>query len=55
MPEKDAKDIASQMIGAIAYMHGKRILHRDLKLENVIINEFKKVTLIDFGLSTFWK
>lgn len=55
LPENNAKDIASQMIGAIAYMHGKRIIHRDLKLENVMINELKKITLIDLGLSTLWK
>ena len=52
--ENESKEVASQLIGAISYMHSKNILHRDLKLENILIKPDRQITLIDFGLSTSW-
>jgi serine/threonine protein kinase len=52
--EEEAARIASSILSAIAYMHSKGIIHRDLKYENIIfINTSPKaeVKLIDFGLS----
>lgn len=44
-----------QILGAVKYMHSLKILHRDLKLENVVVVErnSKKIDIkiIDFGLS----
>jgi len=52
--EEEAARIVSSILSAIAYMHSKNILHRDLKYENVLfVNDSPKaeVKIIDFGLS----
>ena len=42
-----------QIVSAVEYLHENGILHRDLKDENVIIDQTFKVKLIDFGSATF--
>jgi serine/threonine protein kinase len=44
-------EIVRQLSDALAYAHDQKILHRDLKLNNVIMRENKKPVLIDFGLA----
>ena len=54
--ENDAAIIFKQIISAINYCHGKGIVHRDLKLENIIFLEKKEsleIKIIDFGLSQY--
>ena len=50
------RTILDQLLGAVRYMHSFNILHRDLKLENVIlVSKYKKgknpleLKIIDFG------
>ena len=42
-----------QIVFAVDYLHENGILHRDLKDENVIIDEHFRIKLIDFGSATF--
>ena len=44
-------DIAVQMLGGLAYLHGYRHVHRDVKPANVLINRQGRVKLTDFGIS----
>ena len=35
----------------IGYLHGKGIVHRDLKLENILVDQHGYIRLIDYGLA----
>ena len=52
MSEEDARGIWRQLIHTLQYLHNKCIAHRDIKLENVMLDEKRNVKLIDFGFST---
>lgn len=40
-----------QLIRGIAYCHDKRVLHRDLKPQNLLISKNRELKLSDFGLA----
>ncbi len=40
-----------QMLEGVKYCHAKKILHRDLKPQNILINSNKVIKLADFGLA----
>eukprot|EP00177_Eucheuma_denticulatum_P005802 GFKZ01010589.1.p1 GENE.GFKZ01010589.1~~GFKZ01010589.1.p1 ORF type:complete len:308 (-),score=44.74 GFKZ01010589.1:3552-4475(-) len=45
------KSYLFQLINGIAYCHSKRVLHRDLKPQNLLIDRTGKLKLADFGLA----
>jgi len=47
----DVIEIFIQLSDALAYSHEMKILHRDLKLNNVIMRNDRTPVLIDFGLA----
>jgi serine/threonine protein kinase len=52
-PESAAKVIFKQLIDVLVYIHSTGIAHRDLKLENLLIDNDNRIKLIDFGLSAY--
>jgi MAP/microtubule affinity-regulating kinase len=50
--EPSARRIFRQILAGIKYCHENDIAHRDIKLENILINEENKVKIIDYGFST---
>lgn len=54
MKESQAQKFFSQLLSAVSYCHDNGIVHRDLKIENVLIDSEGNVKLVDFGLSNFF-
>lgn len=49
--EATCKIIIRQVMKAVQYLHSKGIIYRDLKPENVLIDNDGRIKLVDFGLS----
>ena len=50
--EPDARRYFQQLVSAVEFMHSKGVVHRDLKLENCLVDPlFRYIKLADFGLS----
>jgi serine/threonine protein kinase len=39
----------------VAYIHGIGICHRDIKAENVLVDDADNAKLVDFGFSTLMR
>ncbi|KIV94688.1 hypothetical protein PV10_02432 [Exophiala mesophila] len=51
LPLETAQKIFAQLVGAVTYIHSKSCVHRDLKLENVLLDKHENVKLCDFGFT----
>ena len=51
-PEKLAQFYIAQIIIGLGKLHERGIVHRDLKLANIMVNTNGYIKIIDFGLST---
>ena len=51
VPEKLAKQFMKQIISALGYLHHQNIAHRDIKLENILLDNLGQIKLCDLGIS----
>ncbi|XP_043723868.1 serine/threonine-protein kinase TIO isoform X1 [Telopea speciosissima] len=51
LPEEQVQAIAKQLVGALYYLHSNRIIHRDMKPQNILIGAGSVVKLCDFGFA----
>jgi tRNA A-37 threonylcarbamoyl transferase component Bud32 len=49
--EERAKFYAAELLSALDHLHQQHIIYRDLKLENVLMDNVGHIALTDFGLS----
>ena len=50
--EPETRYFVKQIVEACIYLHDKRIIHRDLKLGNLFLNDQMEIKIGDFGLAT---
>ncbi|XP_076471497.1 serine/threonine-protein kinase PLK1-like isoform X2 [Babylonia areolata] len=50
--EPEARYFVKQVISACQYLHNNKVIHRDLKLGNLFINDEMEIKIGDFGLAT---
>ncbi len=51
LPIPDAVQIASYICGALAHMHENKVVHRDLKPQNIMVCDDGTLRIIDFGIA----
>ncbi|KAG7087666.1 hypothetical protein E1B28_013614 [Marasmius oreades] len=51
LKERDAAKLFSQLVSGVWYIHQKKIVHRDLKLENLLLDRHRNVIITDFGFA----
>ncbi|XP_042535292.1 serine/threonine-protein kinase 36 isoform X1 [Dipodomys spectabilis] len=51
LPEEQVQAIAAQLVSALYYLHSHRILHRDMKPQNILLAKDGGIKLCDFGFA----
>lgn len=55
LSEPEARKLFWQILSAVEYCHNNRVVHRDLKTENLLLDENLNVKIADFGFSNYTK
>ncbi|KAI8593281.1 kinase-like domain-containing protein, partial [Geranomyces variabilis] len=55
LPEKEARRYFRQIISAMDHCHLANVVHRDLKLENLLLNGERDILISDFGLGRTYR
>ena len=51
LPEAEVAAIAKQLVSALHYLHSHRVIHRDMKPQNILVGGDRTVKLCDFGFA----
>ncbi|KAF1994783.1 Pkinase-domain-containing protein [Amniculicola lignicola CBS 123094] len=55
MSREEVSCCTLQILNGVTYLHGMGLAHRDLKLDNVVVNEHGIMKIIDFGSAAVFK
>jgi protein-serine/threonine kinase len=51
LKDNAARRLFAQLVSGVGYLHKKGIVHRDLKLENLLLDAHKNIIITDFGFA----
>ncbi|XP_071514707.1 serine/threonine-protein kinase PLK4-like [Panulirus ornatus] len=52
LSENEAREYLSQIVAGMLYLHSHSIMHRDLTLSNILLDNHGRIKIADFGLAT---
>ncbi|KAJ3127931.1 hypothetical protein HK100_009463 [Physocladia obscura] len=52
LPEPEAVKFFAQIVVGVSYLHSVGIVHRDLKLENILLDSNQNIVIADFGFAS---
>ncbi|CAD5111210.1 DgyrCDS542 [Dimorphilus gyrociliatus] len=55
MKEPEARRTFKQIIAAVSYCHSRKVCHRDLKAENLLLDSKRNIKIVDFGFSNHFE
>lgn len=50
MPVSEVRSIVAQICAGLDYIHGKGLVHRDIKASNIVLDDNNHATILDFGI-----
>lgn len=51
LQERDVSKFCQQILKGVKYLHERQIVHRDIKCDNILLDEYNNCKLADFGIS----
>lgn len=51
LKDQSARRLFAQLVSGVGYLHKKGIVHRDLKLENLLLDRHRNIIITDFGFA----
>lgn len=51
LKDNNARRLFAQLVSGVGYLHKKGIVHRDLKLENLLLDRNRNIIITDFGFA----
>jgi len=55
LSEEEARRVFCQILSAVDYSHQRHVVHRDIKTENLLLDENLNVKIADFGFGNFFQ
>lgn len=47
--ESDVAELLAQILSAVDYLHGRRVIHLDLRSDNMLVDDGNRLKLVDLG------